>query len=99
MLKRYGERAFDESGARAEEFASTGDHNGEAVWRAASPPRSSSLRTEHRQARCIDPVGKGRETSPFIRLTGQGRGAASALTCPPPCISTANSQPLAPFKG
>jgi hypothetical protein len=33
MLKRYGEKALEESSARADELASNGDHNGEAVWR------------------------------------------------------------------
>jgi hypothetical protein len=33
MLKRYGEKALDESAARAEELAADGDHDGVAVWR------------------------------------------------------------------
>ena len=33
MLKRYGDKALDESTVRADEFAATGDYNGEAVWR------------------------------------------------------------------
>jgi hypothetical protein len=33
MLKRYGERALEESAARADELASAGDHNGAATWR------------------------------------------------------------------
>jgi hypothetical protein len=33
MLKRYGEKAVEESSARADELASDGDHNGAAVWR------------------------------------------------------------------
>jgi hypothetical protein len=33
MLKRYGERALEESAARADELASVGDHNGAATWR------------------------------------------------------------------
>ena len=32
MLKRHGEKALDESAARADELAATGDYNGEAVW-------------------------------------------------------------------
>jgi hypothetical protein len=32
MLKRYGEKAVEESSARADELASDGDHNGAAVW-------------------------------------------------------------------
>jgi hypothetical protein len=33
MLKRYGEKALEESAARAEELAVQEDHNGAAVWR------------------------------------------------------------------
>jgi hypothetical protein len=33
MLKRYGEKALEESAARADELAADGDHNGVAVWR------------------------------------------------------------------
>jgi len=33
MLKRYGEKALDESAARADELAAQDDHNGAAVWR------------------------------------------------------------------
>ena len=32
MLKRYGDRALEESAARADEPVSTGDDNGVAVW-------------------------------------------------------------------
>ena len=33
MLKRYGERALEESAARADQLASAGDHDGAATWR------------------------------------------------------------------
>ena len=33
MLKRYGERALEESTSRADELASAGDHDGVATWR------------------------------------------------------------------
>jgi len=33
MLKRYGEKACDESAARADELAAQDDCNGAAVWR------------------------------------------------------------------
>jgi hypothetical protein len=36
MLKRHGEKALDESAARADELAATGDYNGEAVWHRIS---------------------------------------------------------------
>jgi hypothetical protein len=33
MHKRYGDKALEESAARADEFAAQDDYNGEAVWR------------------------------------------------------------------
>jgi hypothetical protein len=33
MLKRYGDKAFEESTARADELAAQDDYNGQAVWR------------------------------------------------------------------
>ena len=33
MLKRYGEKAFEESVARADELFTEQDHDGAAVWR------------------------------------------------------------------
>jgi hypothetical protein len=33
MLKRYGEQALEESAARADELALTGDDDGAATWR------------------------------------------------------------------
>jgi hypothetical protein len=33
MLKRYGDKALEESAARAEELAAQDDHKGVAVWR------------------------------------------------------------------
>jgi hypothetical protein len=58
MLKRYGERALEESAARADELASAGDDNGVAVWRRitdavgqlinTAPARSTDL-PQHRR--------------------------------------------------
>jgi hypothetical protein len=36
MLKRYGERALEESASRADELASASDDKGVAVWRRIS---------------------------------------------------------------
>jgi hypothetical protein len=33
MLKRYGEKALDESVARADELAAADDHDGAVTWR------------------------------------------------------------------
>jgi hypothetical protein len=49
MLKRYGEKALEESATRADELALAGDDNGVAVWRritdalgnSSTPPRAA----------------------------------------------------------
>ena len=33
MLRRYGEKAIEESSARADELAAQDDYNGQAIWR------------------------------------------------------------------
>lgn len=33
MLKRYGEKAVEESATRADELATDGDHDGAVTWR------------------------------------------------------------------
>ena len=33
MLKRYGEKALEESAARGDELAADGDHDGAVTWR------------------------------------------------------------------
>ena len=33
MLRRYGEKAFEESSTRADELAADGDHDGASTWR------------------------------------------------------------------
>jgi hypothetical protein len=33
MLKRYGEKAFEESSTRADMLAADGDHDGASTWR------------------------------------------------------------------
>jgi hypothetical protein len=33
MLKRYGDKALEESAARADELAGDNDYHGEATWR------------------------------------------------------------------
>jgi hypothetical protein len=33
MLKRYGEKALDESSTRADQLAAEGDHDGADTWR------------------------------------------------------------------
>jgi hypothetical protein len=44
MLKRYGDKALEESAARAHELATAGDGNGAATWR-----RITAAVTETRQ--------------------------------------------------
>jgi hypothetical protein len=53
MLKRYGDKALEESATRADELTAAGDDNGAATWRG-SPPRSTSSPTTHRPDRCTD---------------------------------------------
>jgi hypothetical protein len=36
MLKRYGEKALEESASRVDELATAGDNGGVAVWRRIS---------------------------------------------------------------
>ena len=36
MLKRYGEKALEESASRADELATAGDDDGVTVWRRIS---------------------------------------------------------------
>ena len=36
MLKRYGDKAIEESAARADELVAAGDDNGAVVWRRIS---------------------------------------------------------------
>jgi len=36
MLKRYGEKALEESVRRADELAAQDDYNGQAIWRRIS---------------------------------------------------------------
>jgi hypothetical protein len=36
MLKRYGEKALEESAARVDDLATAGDDDGVAVWRRIS---------------------------------------------------------------
>ena len=36
MLKRYGDKALEESAARGDELAAQDDYSGDAVWRHAT---------------------------------------------------------------
>jgi hypothetical protein len=53
MLKRYGEKAIEESAARADELAAQDDHMARRCG-AVSPPPSDSSQTRHHPARCTD---------------------------------------------
>ena len=57
MLKRYGEKALEESEARADELAAADDYNGVAVWRRIR----DAVATKRRPGRCTDPkAARGR---------------------------------------
>ena len=42
MLKRYGDKAIEESAARADELVAAGDDNGMAVWRRITAAANST---------------------------------------------------------
>jgi hypothetical protein len=53
MLKRYGEKALEESASRVDELATAGDDDGVAIWRRISMPSGNSP-TQPRTARSTD---------------------------------------------
>ena len=78
MLKRYGERALEESASRADELASAGDDNGVAVWRRICmlsailfttypPGLFYCLCLPHRKHRRLPGSRGGRHVSPYPR--------------------------------
>jgi hypothetical protein len=59
MIKRYGDKALEESAARADELAAQDDHNGTVVWRRiADAVGQLANNTQPYQTR-------GRSTLPF----------------------------------
>ena len=63
MLKRYGEKALEESTARADELSAAEDHNGADTWRRITVAVEQLANTtpparEHREQRAIHPVFK-----------------------------------------
>jgi hypothetical protein len=54
MLKRYGDKAREESAGPADELAADDDHNGAATWRRITPMPSCSSRTSSRPGHCAD---------------------------------------------
>ena len=79
MLKRYGERALEESASRADEFASAGDDNGMAVWRRISDAVGQSL-TRPRPAQSTDRSTPFTGKQPYaIGLKGGGLMAMAGL--------------------
>jgi len=53
MLKRYGDKTFEESAARADELAAQDDHNGAATWRRITDA-VTQLSNRSRLDRCTD---------------------------------------------
>ena len=53
MLKRYGDKALDESAARADELAAQDDYNGAAVWRRITDA-VGQLANQTPPVRCTD---------------------------------------------
>jgi hypothetical protein len=83
MLKRYGERALEESAARADELASAGDHNGAATWRRIMMGPVTQLANQH-PARPGPLTGislrDNREVSKRSRGTTVAAGIANAIS-------------------
>ena len=55
LLKRYGEKALEESAKRAEELAVAGDDDGAATWRRITRA-VGQLANKHRPGRSTDPA-------------------------------------------
>jgi hypothetical protein len=75
MLKRYGDRALEESAARADELAAQDDYNGAAVWRRITRGRSGRLLAEailHIQMR-LDQVVNARGELHLGQVTAAGQ--------------------------
>ena len=53
MLKRYGEKALEESAARADELAADGDHDGAGDLAPKSRMRSRSSRTRRGRGQAL----------------------------------------------
>jgi hypothetical protein len=53
LMLKPGEKALEESAARADELAAGGDHNGEATWRRKSRMRSRSSRTRRGRGQAL----------------------------------------------
>src|SRR6267378_4067711 len=69
MLKRYGDKALEESATRAHELTAAGDDMAPRPG-AGSPPRSASSPTTHRPGRCTDRNGPGTTRQPLLFDSG-----------------------------
>jgi hypothetical protein len=69
MLKRYGEKALEESEARADELAAADDYNGVAVWRRIRDA-VAQLTTKRRPGRCTDPKAARGRGKTLLEKTG-----------------------------
>ena len=56
MLKRFGDKALEQSATRADELASDGDHAGADTWRRIHGRRRAA-RQHRRRGRCTDRTG------------------------------------------
>ena len=57
MLKRYGDKALEESAARADELEADNDDNGAAVWRLITAAVAQLANIPHPDE-CTDHLGK-----------------------------------------
>ena len=58
MIKRYGEKALEQSSGRADELAADGDHGGAVIWR--------------RIANAVAQLANNTPTGPSIEVDGRG---------------------------
>src|SRR6516164_746944 len=65
MLKRYGEKALEQSTMRANDLAADGDHDGADTWRRITVAVSSS-RIKSRPDRCTDRTGPETVATPLL---------------------------------
>jgi len=54
MLKRYGDKALEQSRTRIDELASDGDHDGADTWRRITIAVEQLARARHHPDRCTD---------------------------------------------
>jgi hypothetical protein len=89
MLKRYGEKALDESASRADELAGESDHHGAAIWRLITDA-VAQLANVMPAGPLIDFKGEGQGPLPYMRSKIDFSIRAGNQSFPSETASTAN---------